>query len=654
MNVSTKANATIRRSHHKHRHNERQELIKPLPLTLLSCIFLYIPSCAAFISAALKLVTYPHLLHPTTYLRDGSRPFNRQDIAPLNRAPTTPRDNPQLQSLSNDAQRQGPFPMMPSQTFLNLANSQFELLANSLFHPSYDDTERKSKIKSIALYLPQENPTTGQLEFLPTVIYPCPSLERIFIASDADSGLAPLLPPTLTKLPGFQSAQNLLPNYPFASSSTDVGQGAGIGTPEEIMCDISSTDPTSGAAISLPLFSGQQTIGVMLVWPSSVDKNGSKVKHSGKVKSKPKRKKKRRGVSSIWTLEDKEQLSRAGETIALALCMDKERFQAQMQAEDVSVALADSLHQVKNPLQAMRTFAKLLQQDLAQERDSQSSSSKTEMLLSKMIDQGDRVADLLLPMDSILNILQEEVGHGISAESESVLFLPKPKERNEIVLREPESRNGNDPVHPHQFRNTTIMNASSKGKVKEEQVKSPRLSQSIETPMEMSFLTDVLGPTLSATTEVARERGIKFQVIGRDDEAELPGVSIHPLYLQEAVSNILYNAINYVKLKYAVLDENASSPEIRVSLIPNEEKLAPGVTILVEDNGPGIPREERDRVFQRGFRGKTTKDLTKGSGIGLAISKSLISQMGGILEIVDNKPGHLEGAVIRIVLFRQV
>jgi len=547
---------------------------------------------------------------------------------------------------------------MPSQTFLNLANSQFELLANSLFHSGNSNAERKSKIKSIALYLPQENPKTGQLEFLPSVIYPCPSLERIFIASDADSGLAPLLPPTLTKLPGFANAQTLIPTYPFASSSTDAGRGAcsaGIGTPEEIMCDISSTDPKSGAALSLPIFSGHHTIGVILIWPTSIGSTSEQDINRIKRSSRSKRKKRRQRSWSLWTREDKQQISRAGESIALALCMDTERFQAQMQTEEFSVALADSLHQVKNPLQAMRTFAKLLQRDLAQQReDSKFSSSKVEMLLSNMIDQSDRVADLLLPMDSILNILQEEAGQVENREQEQMCrlregdqkLLLQPGKRNDLVLRQPQTKTENDNSQSLGFQNATIISYSDQHEE----------NQTNNSPIEMAFLTDVLDSTISAAMAVAADQGIAFHIYGMNDEVDLPGVSIHPRSLQEAVSNILYNAINYVKFK----NESPKriipnpSPEIRVTLLPNDySTYKPGVTIWVEDNGPGIPHGERKQIFQRGFRGKATKHHSKGSGIGLSISKSLISNMGGILEIVDNDPRHLKGAVLRIVLFRE-
>ena len=62
--------------------------------------------------------------------------------------------------------------------------------------------------------------------------------------------------------------------------------------------------------------------------------------------------------------------------------------------------MADNLHQVKNPVQALRTFSKLLQRNIA----TKGSSGNVELsrLADDIITQSERVVDMLLPMDSIL------------------------------------------------------------------------------------------------------------------------------------------------------------------------------------------------------------------------------------------------------------
>lgn len=67
------------------------------------------------------------------------------------------------------------------------------------------------------------------------------------------------------------------------------------------------------------------------------------------------------------------------------------------------------------------------------------------------------------------------------------------------------------------------------------------------------------------------------------------------------------------------------------------EVLDDGATIeiLVTDDGPGVAREVRDRLFQWGVRGPASP----GQGIGLHIASSLVSAHGGYLELRDGAPG---------------
>jgi signal transduction histidine kinase len=57
------------------------------------------------------------------------------------------------------------------------------------------------------------------------------------------------------------------------------------------------------------------------------------------------------------------------------------------------------------------------------------------------------------------------------------------------------------------------------------------------------------------------------------------------------------------------------------------------VTITVADNGPGIPSDELPRVFEHLFRGRVTvqdpNNPIEGTGLGLALAKTVIEQHGG-------------------------
>ena len=55
--------------------------------------------------------------------------------------------------------------------------------------------------------------------------------------------------------------------------------------------------------------------------------------------------------------------------------------------------------------------------------------------------------------------------------------------------------------------------------------------------------------------------------------------------------------------------------------------------VEVEDNGPGIAPEDRERIFDRFYRAKNGLDMkTKGTGLGLAIARHAVEANGGRLE----------------------
>lgn len=84
------------------------------------------------------------------------------------------------------------------------------------------------------------------------------------------------------------------------------------------------------------------------------------------------------------------------------------------------------------------------------------------------------------------------------------------------------------------------------------------------------------------------------------------------------------------------------APRIELSRRVEEER----VVWTVSDNGPGVPAEHRAHVFDPFF---TTKPPGEGTGLGLAVSRSLMERMGGDLVLV---PREGEGAIFEVVLPR--
>jgi signal transduction histidine kinase len=99
--------------------------------------------------------------------------------------------------------------------------------------------------------------------------------------------------------------------------------------------------------------------------------------------------------------------------------------------------------------------------------------------------------------------------------------------------------------------------------------------------------------------------------------ATLPHVRADRAALLQVLDNLLDNAIRYSNGRH-FLDVSASSSRHRVSL-------------RIADKGPGIPRDELPRVFDKFFRGRGS--LSGGSGLGLAIAERILKDHGGMIRL---------------------
>lgn len=103
-------------------------------------------------------------------------------------------------------------------------------------------------------------------------------------------------------------------------------------------------------------------------------------------------------------------------------------------------------------------------------------------------------------------------------------------------------------------------------------------------------------------------------------------LNLPPIVLKLIVSSLLDNA-----LKYSQVDGHVS-----LSVAIDEGQ----VVIQLQDDGPGIPEEERDKVFDRFYRGAAVRHSNTGTGLGLFMARTLALTIGGSLQLVENnRPG---------------
>lgn len=115
-----------------------------------------------------------------------------------------------------------------------------------------------------------------------------------------------------------------------------------------------------------------------------------------------------------------------------------------------------------------------------------------------------------------------------------------------------------------------------------------------------------------------------------NSDATLFGVE-HDFY--EMLSNLLLNASEAV--------EGSEARKVIVSLQEKDKT----VWLSVEDSGPGVPREIRERIFDSFF---TTRGSGRGTGLGLHLVKEVVSRFGGIVEV--DKSSQLGGAMFTVKL----
>jgi two-component system, OmpR family, sensor kinase len=103
-------------------------------------------------------------------------------------------------------------------------------------------------------------------------------------------------------------------------------------------------------------------------------------------------------------------------------------------------------------------------------------------------------------------------------------------------------------------------------------------------------------------------------------------IRIDPDLLAQVVRNLLGNAHRH------------AGPGGRVTLAATEEGKS--LLVTVDDDGPGIPPEQRERVFDRFHRSEPSRERASGgSGLGLGIARSIVERHGGRIWVDDSPLG---------------
>lgn len=156
-------------------------------------------------------------------------------------------------------------------------------------------------------------------------------------------------------------------------------------------------------------------------------------------------------------------------------------------------------------------------------------------------------------------------------------------------------------------------------------------------------LGTLLNGLVLAAREVRRNQGIAIELKVANPASGTKGyfVTGHDLRLGQVVTNLIENARSFVPGK---------NGKVQIAL----SQKAKQVSIVVEDNGPGIQAEKIDRIFERFYTDRPpTEAFGQNSGLGLSISRQIIQAHGGTITAensVDAKSGAVSGARFTVLL----
>ncbi len=137
---------------------------------------------------------------------------------------------------------------------------------------------------------------------------------------------------------------------------------------------------------------------------------------------------------------------------------------------------------------------------------------------------------------------------------------------------------------------------------------------------------------LAGKSAIASERGVTLRL---SDRTQLPSGLIEARDIVTVLGNLIDNALDVVG------GGRSARPAVEVEAFVEADT----VVLRVSDNGPGVPVELRDTVFQEGWSTKESP-AHRGRGLGLAMVRSLAERYGGTARVTARAGG---GAVFTVV-----
>ena len=141
-------------------------------------------------------------------------------------------------------------------------------------------------------------------------------------------------------------------------------------------------------------------------------------------------------------------------------------------------------------------------------------------------------------------------------------------------------------------------------------------------------LEEIVGSALQRTEQELKQHDVQVDI-----PEGFPLVFVDGLLLEQVFVNLMENAARYTP----------PSTTIRISATMNGSLAS----LIVADDGPGLPPGSEERIFEKFYRATPTADAGRGSGLGLAICRAIAKAHGGMITAHNRQSG---GAEFRLEL----
>lgn len=413
-----------------------------------------------------------------------------------------------------------------STEFATLCQSQMTLLRKGL-----------GAVWSI-VYLTEELAEDGQAQLFPFAIYP--QTDHNFL-----SKLPPVGLPELCQRLKSRSFAQLLPSNLIADTSNPIKSKW-------------ATESQDRQQLMLPLIHQDTVLGLLVAGRKDRD----------------------------WRESESKEIEEIVKTLAIARFLElkyqwtQEQLVAQQNLRRIEHdRLDDLIHQLRNPLTALRTFSKLLIKRLLP-------GDRNLSVAKSLLEQSDRFQELIQQFEAETESISAED----SALTLSTTSVP--------LLAETPTNQGN-----------FLLPATS-------------------SQLEPINIKNILDPLLTAAKAIAEDRKINFMA---KIPSRIPPVVADFQALREVLNNLIDNALKYTPSGGKVCLDIQKEQSIQ-----GKKMLG----IVIKDTGYGISPKEQERIFQRHYRGIQAESDIPGTGLGLAIAKELVAKMQGEIELIS--PNNLD------------